>query len=95
MRRDKYKAMFAVMLVLSDALTTMAAFVLAYYIRREIPWPNPPQNMAPLRSYAGMLMIQTASILIVFSFTGSTINVGPYRAWTNSTPSLARSLSAR
>jgi len=68
MRRDNYKAVFAVMLVLSDALTTMAAFVLAYYIRREIPWPNPPQNMAPLRSYAGMLMIQTASILIVFYF---------------------------
>ena len=68
MRRDKYKVVFAVLLVLSDALTTMAAFVLAYYIRREIPWPNPPQNMAPLRGYAGMLMIQTASILIVFFF---------------------------
>lgn len=68
MKRDKYKAVFAVMLVLGDALTTMAAFVLAYYIRREIPWPNPPQNMAPLRGYAGMLMIQTVSILIVFFF---------------------------
>jgi len=69
MRRDKYKAVFAVMLVLSDALATMAAFVLAYYIRREIPWPNPPQNMSPLRSYAGMLAIQTVSILIVFFFS--------------------------
>ena len=68
MRRDKYKAVFAVMLVLSDVLTTMAAFVLAYYIRREIPWPNPPQNMAPLRSYASMLIIQVVSILIVFFF---------------------------
>jgi exopolysaccharide biosynthesis polyprenyl glycosylphosphotransferase len=68
MRRDKYKAVFAVMLVLSDVLTTMTAFVLAYYIRREIPWPNPPQNMAPLRSYASMLIIQVVSILIVFFF---------------------------
>jgi exopolysaccharide biosynthesis polyprenyl glycosylphosphotransferase len=66
MRKDRMKAIFAIMLVASDMLMTMLAFVLAYYIRREIPWPNRPQNLAPLQSYAGLLAIQVASILIVF-----------------------------
>ena len=66
MKSDKTKALFSTMLVISDMLMTMAAFVLAYYIRREIPWPNPPRDLAPLRSYVGMLSIQVFSILIVF-----------------------------
>jgi exopolysaccharide biosynthesis polyprenyl glycosylphosphotransferase len=66
MKSDKTKALFSAMLVVSDMLMTMAAFVLAYYIRREIPWPNPPRDLAPLRSYMGMLSIQVFSILIVF-----------------------------
>ena len=66
MKGDKTKALFSTMLVTSDALMTMAAFVLAYYIRREIPWPNPPRDLAPLRSYVGMWLIQTFSILLVF-----------------------------
>jgi Undecaprenyl-phosphate glucose phosphotransferase len=66
MKGDKTKALFSSMLVISDALMTMAAFVLAYYIRREIPWPNPPRDLAPLRSYIGMLLIQVFSILLVF-----------------------------
>jgi Undecaprenyl-phosphate glucose phosphotransferase len=66
MKSDKTKALFSTMLVISDVLMTMAAFVLAYYIRREIPWPNPPRDLAPLRSYVGMLSIQVFSILIVF-----------------------------
>jgi len=66
MKGDKTKALFSTMLVISDALMTMAAFVLAYYIRRQIPWPNPPRDLAPLRSYIGMLLIQVFSILLVF-----------------------------
>jgi exopolysaccharide biosynthesis polyprenyl glycosylphosphotransferase len=66
MKGDKTKALFSTMLVTSDALMTMAAFVLAYYIRREVPWPNPPRDLAPLRSYVGMWLIQIFSILLVF-----------------------------
>src|SRR5512136_149983 len=66
MKSDKTQALFSTMLVISDVLMTIAAFVLAYYIRREIPWPNPPRDLAPLRSYVGMLSIQVFSILIVF-----------------------------
>jgi exopolysaccharide biosynthesis polyprenyl glycosylphosphotransferase len=66
MKKDRMKALFAVMLVASDMLMAMAAFVLAYYIRREVHWPNRPQNLAPLQSYLGMLAVQVASILIVF-----------------------------
>ena len=66
MKSDRTKALFSTLLVISDALMTMAAFVLAYYIRREIPWPNPPRDLAPLRSYISMLSIQVFSILTVF-----------------------------
>jgi exopolysaccharide biosynthesis polyprenyl glycosylphosphotransferase len=66
MKSDKTKALFSTLLVISDALMTMLAFVLAYYIRRDVPWPNPPRDLAPLRSYIGMLAIQVMSILIVF-----------------------------
>ena len=68
MKGDRIKAFFATLLVIGDAVMTMAAFVLAYYIRREVPWPNPPRDLAPLRSSAGMLAIQVVSILIVFFF---------------------------
>jgi exopolysaccharide biosynthesis polyprenyl glycosylphosphotransferase len=68
MKSDKTQAVFSTLLVISDALMAMTAFVLAYYIRRDIPWPSPPRDLAPLRSYAGMLLIQAASIVIVFFF---------------------------
>jgi len=61
------KALFAIALILDDALMTMAAFILAFYLRQAIPWPNPAQNMH-LRNYAGNVAIQVASMLIVFFF---------------------------
>jgi len=61
------RALFTSTLLLSDALMTAAAFVLAFHLRQIIPWPNPAQGMQ-LRNYAGMLIIQVASILIVFFF---------------------------
>jgi exopolysaccharide biosynthesis polyprenyl glycosylphosphotransferase len=66
MKKDRMKALFAVMLAVSDMLMAMLAFVLAYFIRREVHWPNPPQNLAPLQSYLGMLAVQVVSILFVF-----------------------------
>ena len=68
MKTERIKALFATMLAVNDALMTAMAFVLAYYIRIRIPWPNPSRGLEPLRSYAGMLAIQVASILIVFFF---------------------------
>ena len=68
MKKDRMKALFAVMLAVSDMLMAMLAFVLAYYIRREVHWPNQPQNLAPLQSYLGMLAVQVVSILFVFFF---------------------------
>jgi exopolysaccharide biosynthesis polyprenyl glycosylphosphotransferase len=65
MKKDRMKAVFAIMLVASDMLMTMLAFILAYYIRREVHWPNKPQNLAPLQSYGGMLLVQVASLLVV------------------------------
>jgi len=66
MKKDRMKALFAIMLVAGDMLMAMLAFVSAYYIRREVHWPNRPQNLAPLQSYLGMLAVQVVSILFVF-----------------------------
>jgi exopolysaccharide biosynthesis polyprenyl glycosylphosphotransferase len=68
MKRDRIKALFAVALVASDTLMTMVAFVLAFYLRRAIPWPNPAQHMDSPQHYAGMLLIQVVVVLIVFFF---------------------------
>jgi exopolysaccharide biosynthesis polyprenyl glycosylphosphotransferase len=68
MKTDKMKALFAVALVASDALMTMVAFVLAFYLRRNIPWPNPARNMDSPQNYAGMFLIQVVAVLIVFFF---------------------------
>jgi exopolysaccharide biosynthesis polyprenyl glycosylphosphotransferase len=68
MSRNQVKALFTVTLALSDAVMLVAAFVLAYYLRTWIPWPNPPVNLLPLRSYSGMMVVQVVTILIVFFF---------------------------
>ena len=68
MKGDKAKAFFATMLVASDVLMIVLAFVFAYYLRLTIPWPNQAQNIAPLRIYVGMLAIQAVSILVTFFF---------------------------
>ncbi|MBN1888928.1 MAG: sugar transferase, partial [Thermoflexales bacterium] len=68
MSRNQVKALFTVTLALSDGVMIVAAFVLAYYLRAWIPWPNPPINLLPLRSYSSMLAVHVITILVVFFF---------------------------
>ncbi len=68
MSKNQVRVLFAAGLVLSDVLMTAGAFVLAYYVRVWLPWPNPAINLLPLRDYVGMMMIQVMTIFVVFFF---------------------------
>ncbi len=68
MNKSQIRTLFTVALVLNDALMTTCAFVLAYYLRAWLPWPNPAINLSPLREYTGMMVIQVITIVSVFFF---------------------------
>jgi exopolysaccharide biosynthesis polyprenyl glycosylphosphotransferase len=57
--------LFAFSLVLNDALMTAVAFYLAHRLRIQTEYP-PAVNVAPFRSYIGMLAVQVATLLAIF-----------------------------
>jgi Undecaprenyl-phosphate glucose phosphotransferase len=48
---------------------TGCAFLLAYWLRRLIPWPEEAQAMDPWSDYVGIVLIHVLSIVIVFAFS--------------------------
>jgi exopolysaccharide biosynthesis polyprenyl glycosylphosphotransferase len=48
---------------------TGCAFLLAYWLRRLIPWPEEAQAMAPWADYTGIVLIHVLSIVVVFAFS--------------------------
>ncbi|MEE8390096.1 MAG: hypothetical protein V3S14_04770, partial [Anaerolineae bacterium] len=56
-------------LALADLVMAGLAFLLAYWIRRWIPWPDYAQNMGNFPEYAGIVLAHAASILVVFAFS--------------------------
>jgi Undecaprenyl-phosphate glucose phosphotransferase len=66
--KQRLRAIFAVLLVLSDALVAMLAFVLAYYVRLLVAVPEPAVNVAPLSEYFSLMVVYVVSMLVVFFF---------------------------
>jgi Undecaprenyl-phosphate glucose phosphotransferase len=56
-------------LALTDVVMTGSAFLLAYWLRRFIPWPEEAQAMRPWADYTGIVLIHTLSIVVVFAFS--------------------------
>ncbi|MBE9506893.1 MAG: undecaprenyl-phosphate glucose phosphotransferase [Chloroflexi bacterium] len=69
----KSKTRTQVIFVLTLAFTDMAmaglAFLLAYWMRRWIPWPNEAQDMGALPEYSGIVLAHVFSVLMVFAFS--------------------------
>jgi len=61
---------FVLTLALTDVTMAGLAFVLAYWMRRLIPWPDSAQGMGHFSDYAGIELAHSVSILAVFSFSG-------------------------
>lgn len=56
-------------LAFTDAVMTGCAFLLAYWLRRWIPWPERAQEMRAWADYAGIVLIHVLSLVVVFAFS--------------------------
>ncbi len=63
MKTQQVKNLYAVTLILLDAVMTATAFVLAYRLRAEIPWPAEVENLAPFGAYAGLMGVQVLAVV--------------------------------
>jgi Undecaprenyl-phosphate glucose phosphotransferase len=62
----RFRTLFALTLAVMDAAMLALAFLLAYLLRRDIPWPQDAVEMDDLVNYLSVLAILVASVLLVF-----------------------------
>jgi len=67
--RSQIQVIFVITLAIVDMAMAGLAFLVAYWIRRWIPWPEEAQSMGSFASYSGIVLAHVASILGVFSFS--------------------------
>jgi len=67
--KTQTQMIFVVTLALTDAVMAGLAFLVAYWMRRWIPWPNEAEGMGVLSDYSGIVLAHIASILGVFVFS--------------------------
>ena len=68
MNNQRIRTIYTVSLVVLDALLICAAFIVAYRLRLSIPWPDELLSPSPISSYAGLILVQVASIIAVLFF---------------------------
>ena len=68
MTQHRFQSLSNLALVVLDALITMIAFVIAYYLRANIPFPAEPVALAPLASYTGLIILQAICVMITMFF---------------------------
>jgi len=66
MSQRRSKTLYILTKIGLDALTTILAFVLAYYLRLWIPFPALPTAVQSFLVYVPMLVVQVLSVLTVF-----------------------------
>lgn len=62
----RFRTLFAVSLAVMDAAMGLLAFLLAYSLRRDIPWPSEAVEIPPLRDYTTVLVLFVGAVLIAF-----------------------------
>ncbi|MDY6874727.1 MAG: undecaprenyl-phosphate glucose phosphotransferase [Chloroflexota bacterium] len=67
--KTRTQLIFVLTLALTDAVMANLAFLVAYWVRRWIPWPNEAQAMGSFSAYSGIVLAHVVSILVVFAFT--------------------------
>ncbi len=67
--KTQLQVVFVFTLVITDAVMTGTAFVLAYWLRHWIPWPAKAQDMGPLSEYTGIVLAHILSIFLVYVFS--------------------------
>ena len=67
--KTRTQMIFVLTLALTDAVMASLAFLLAYWMRRWIPWPDEAQAMGSFPDYSGIVLAHVVSILAVFVFS--------------------------
>jgi exopolysaccharide biosynthesis polyprenyl glycosylphosphotransferase len=67
--KTQTQAIFVLTLALTDLVMAGLAVLLAYWMRRWIPWPDRAQNMGSFPDYTGIVLAHAASVLVVFAFS--------------------------
>jgi exopolysaccharide biosynthesis polyprenyl glycosylphosphotransferase len=68
MKAERANHIFVFYLVLTDIAMAALAFMLAYLLRRIIPFPDPAEGMRPFAEYVPMSLIHIVSVLAVCFF---------------------------
>lgn len=63
MKTQQIRNIYAVSLILLDALLVAIAFVLAHRLRAALPFPSEAENLQPFSAYAGLMVVQIISIV--------------------------------
>ena len=63
MNTQKARTVYTVTLFVLDAISIILAFILAYYLRRRIDWPDPLTSITPLVDYVGLIAIQLFTVM--------------------------------
>ena len=66
--KAQIQTILALTLLLTDAAMAALAFMMAYWLRQRIPWPDRAEGMGSLSAYAGIIAAHVVSILAVFAF---------------------------
>ncbi|RLC61068.1 MAG: hypothetical protein DRI48_11180, partial [Chloroflexi bacterium] len=66
--KTQIQVIFVLTLAITDAVMASLAFMLAYWLRRLIPWPIEAQNIGLFPDYIGVVLAHVISILVVFAF---------------------------
>lgn len=65
MNIQRFRTLSSVLLALVDGLMAILAFIVAYWLRILIDLPAQAIDVAPLPQYAGLILLQTVSIITV------------------------------
>jgi exopolysaccharide biosynthesis polyprenyl glycosylphosphotransferase len=61
--KTQQQMVFLVTLLLTDALAAALAFIVGYWLRHQVDWPAPAEDMAALADYAGMIAAHVGAVL--------------------------------
>ncbi|MCP4424291.1 MAG: undecaprenyl-phosphate glucose phosphotransferase [Chloroflexi bacterium] len=68
MNTQKIRTIYTISLVFLDAILISVAFVLAYHLRVNVPFPDELVNQIPLLGYSGLLVVQVVVIITTLAF---------------------------
>lgn len=66
MESQRFRNLFSFSLAVVDIGLLLLAFIVAYRLRRAVPWPTEAVEMDSLRNYASVMVIFVGAVLVVF-----------------------------